>query len=1397
MKHSILLPFLTLPAACLAQTIDFDFQGSGSPADAPPPYNVITLGYAVSGTLTFTGLKDTDGDGAYSVAVTTDGGVAGVTGSGPDDGSFDSAAYGDGFRTNNEADGQMTITFGGLDSGLLYELKLFTDSNLSFTGSVDYRIGTINQLAVDSTVPSSFTLSGLQPSGGELVLVIQANGLAGSNELTRGGALNAARLTVTGAPDPDIPTELSATVLSDTSVQLDWIDNSSIETGFRIERKSGGGSYSEIASLPANTTTFTDTGLTASTTCTYRVRADLGGGSFSGYSEEASATTLDAPPVAPDGDPSGLTATALFSNTIRIDWLDNSSNEDGFAIERQTGGVWSAITTVPADTTSYTDTGLSPETTYNYRVRAYNTAGFSGYSGIATATTGALGSGPLNVLMIVIDDMSAAAIGHPAYGRTHPSIQSPALDRLCDEGLAFTQAYSNWPACMPARQMFMGGKDVEISQWRYTGSIRNNDGMNRSLVYMHQHFQENGYSTVRLDKVFHIGSDVPEGWDITEEPFGENRDRTVTQSSELGALGLDDNVDRFASFSDHPGETSLIYEMAETDENGDPIDANRLTDGITKLRALEILDDFSTPGGRFDANQKPFFMAVGFRRPHLPFVAPKEYYGRFKWGTGDTTVNDPGIPEIVLPPFNSAATDENNYRQSLEGYYACTAMTNDHIMELLDKLDASGLANNTVVVVFGDNGYGLGEHNKFFSKGTPDNVSFHVPMIFRIPGGNRVNDTEAKAVTLLDIYPTLVDLCGLPDPGTPLDGKSLAPLLEKHEPNWVEEAYAIMDGSSDPADPLGHLVWAGGMKYYENNSGNPSELYAVGDGDRFEWTNLINNSAYNDIEAELKARSDSLRARSAARVPPALVQHAPTQVVAAGEDALFSFRDEGDEVLAVQWSKDGVDLAGETATSLLIQAVAGTDEGEYQAKAVNRSGRTLTYRAALKVIDTAGTLFDWQVDQIEAPFIIDGINGAHFQEIVSIAGTFGPNAVTSFATSSNGFVRVAPGLPYGSYRISQWNPNYSSSTSEANYTVRHTGGDTPVVVDQTTSTGAWVEVGTYPMSPESDVLILAQTSVASKRTAVDGMRFERLTAPANNKPVALDDGTHLTAPDTPVVIDILANDSDADGGDSLELLQLSGGRYGVVTYSADQVTYTPRPGVTNATETIRYQLTDGKDRSNPASFTVTVAQQAGTSAVALDTNGGGSAGSDAGTVVSNGTIVNLTATAYPGYLFYYWEGPEPSMENPLVIAPTGNITYQAVFRPVPEIDTYAEWAALRNWTGPGDDDPLANPDGDPHINLLEYGLDLDATRTDNPPFLIEPDPVTGEWIFRFRRSLNAPESAVTVWTSPDLSPDSWTEYLGDVFVTDFDPDGDFSAQEREIRLSPGAPPTFVRLEVTD
>ncbi|MDZ7367935.1 MAG: fibronectin type III domain-containing protein [candidate division KSB1 bacterium] len=255
--------------------------------------------------------------------------------------------------------------------------------------------GTYKQIATVAANVTSFANTGLSAST-EYFYRVRAHNADGNS-----GYSNEASATTLPKP-PAAPFSLAATAVSKSQINLAWADTASNEDGFKIERKIGAtGTYNQIATVGANVTSFSHTGLSANTTYFYRVRAHNAGGN-SAYSNEASATTLPNAPAAP----SDLTATTVSKSQIDLAWTDNSGNEDGFKIERKIGvtGTYSQIATVGANVTSFASTGLNPNTQYTYRVRAFNAGGNSAYSNTASATT--LRNPPVKP-----SDLTATAVG--------------------------------------------------------------------------------------------------------------------------------------------------------------------------------------------------------------------------------------------------------------------------------------------------------------------------------------------------------------------------------------------------------------------------------------------------------------------------------------------------------------------------------------------------------------------------------------------------------------------------------------------------------------------------------------------------------------------------------------------------------------------------------------------------------------------------------------------------------------------------------------------------------------------------------------------------------------------------------------------------------------------------
>jgi hypothetical protein len=258
----------------------------------------------------------------------------------------------------------------------------WTDNSGNEDGvSIDYRpSSSTTWTPVDVNIPNtiSYSKTGLAESVTYYFRLRAYHEISGTRNYS--GYSN----TLSATTFPQAPSNLTAAAASATSVNLNWADNSSGETGFKIERKTGsGGTWAQITSVGANVTTYQDTGLTTQTTYYYRVRATNAGGD-SAYSNQVSAT----PPSIPV-PPNNLTAASISVSQINISWADNSGNEYGFKIERKTGsgGNWGQIATVGPNITTYQDTGLSVSTTYYYRVRSYTVAGTSNPTNEASATT--------------------------------------------------------------------------------------------------------------------------------------------------------------------------------------------------------------------------------------------------------------------------------------------------------------------------------------------------------------------------------------------------------------------------------------------------------------------------------------------------------------------------------------------------------------------------------------------------------------------------------------------------------------------------------------------------------------------------------------------------------------------------------------------------------------------------------------------------------------------------------------------------------------------------------------------------------------------------------------------------------------------------------------------------
>lgn len=421
----------------------------------------------------------------------------------------------------------------------------------------------------------------------------------------------------------------------------------------------------------------------------------------------------------------------------------------------------------------------------------------------------AAGNGP-NVLFIIADDLNRSL---PCYGQT--LVKTPNVDRLAGRAVRFERAYCQYPVCSPSRVSFLSGRRPE--QTRMFG----NEGASRTpplkdAVFLPEYFKQQGYFTARVGKVFHIGRDVPECWDVTEEGTPDNQ--IIYQPSEPEKLALTGSIVQQGKLDGDAGEGGQWYQLKAKEE--------KLIDPNTARRVSQLVEQGAKGG-------KPFFVACGFRRPHLPWMLPEEFFELYAPETLPLPVQGqvarPGGPvKQSAPP----ASDEAR-RAALRAYYAAVSFMDRQLGRVLDTMDRLQLWDSTVVLLLGDNGYHLGTRGGYWGKGTPYEESCGVPLFVAAPGRAK-GLACSRVVEFVDLYPTLVDLCGLPVRGD-LEGRSLRPLLADPAAPWDHAAYTV---NARNQQPFNLAVSTGQYRYIEYaGADRPAELYDL-QADPREWTDL-------------------------------------------------------------------------------------------------------------------------------------------------------------------------------------------------------------------------------------------------------------------------------------------------------------------------------------------------------------------------------------------------------------------------------------------------------------------------------------------------------------------------------------------------------------------------------
>jgi arylsulfatase A-like enzyme len=468
----------------------------------------------------------------------------------------------------------------------------------------------------------------------------------------------------------------------------------------------------------------------------------------------------------------------------------------------------------------------------------------------------------LNVLMIPVDDL------RPQLGCFgFDQILSPHIDKLAASGTLFKRAYTMVATCSPSRTCLMTGCRPDTTQ--VYDLVTHFRKTLPDVVTLTQHFTRHGYESVGMGKVFHGSLNDPVSWDrwidVESGPAWldpKTQQLQARRKEEAKAKGLD-------------AQQRSRYTRGTVTECLDVPD-NAYFDGAMTDRAVQELEAFAHSG-------KPFFMAVGYKKPHLPFIAPKRYwdlYQRNDIATAPNPFHPTNMPKGAVDSFpgemgsycdaadlaaKQKAAGKQDWpdeyaRQLIHAYYACISYIDAQIGRLLSTLERTGLARNTVVMLWGDHGWHLGE-NGTWGKHTNLEWGTHAPLLLRVPGQPNAGRATDQLVEFVDVYPTLAEACALPVP-VHCEGTSLMPLVRHPSTPWKSAAFSQFRKTINSVPCMGYSMRTDMFRYTEWRDRKDltrvvaTELYDHR-RNHDENENVIQDMAYAEIVKSMAAKMKS------------------------------------------------------------------------------------------------------------------------------------------------------------------------------------------------------------------------------------------------------------------------------------------------------------------------------------------------------------------------------------------------------------------------------------------------------------------------------------------------------------------------------------------------------------